>query len=113
MSRQWNYAPTQTVTVSEPALREIIKALRFKLIQKSKGTNDEFLLTKLFNEYDMNKSGYICHDELDLMLKKLELPIQDKFLNPLFAKLDKNESGRIEYDEFKRFVFFDLGRGGT
>jgi Ca2+-binding EF-hand superfamily protein len=49
--------------------------LRFKLIQKSKGTNDEFLLTKLFNEYDENKNGYISSFELDLMLKKLELPV--------------------------------------
>ena len=105
--RQWDYSPPACQRVTEEALREIIKALRFKLIQKSKGTNDEFLLTKLFNEYDENKSGFICPVELDCMLKKLELPVQEQYLQPLFARLDRNQSGRIEYDEFKRFVFFD------
>jgi Ca2+-binding EF-hand superfamily protein len=41
------------------------------------------------------------------MLKKLELPIREIAVEPLFRKLDKNSTGYIEYDEFKRFVFFD------
>jgi len=88
-------------------VKEVVKALRFKLIQKSKGTNDEFLLTKLFNEFDENKNGYISSFELDLMLKRLELPVPAEIVEPLFKTLDKNQSGYIEYDEFKRFIFFD------
>ena len=45
--------------------------------------------------------------ELDLMLKKLEVPVQARLVGPLLKKLDKNETGFIEYEEFKRFVFFD------
>jgi Ca2+-binding EF-hand superfamily protein len=41
------------------------------------------------------------------MLKQLELPISPELVEPLFRKLDKNSSGSIEYDEFKRFLFFD------
>jgi Ca2+-binding EF-hand superfamily protein len=41
------------------------------------------------------------------MLKKLELPIPEQAVEPLFRKLDKNSSNYIEYDEFKRFLFFD------
>lgn len=85
----------------------MVKALRFKLIQKSKGTNDEFLLRKLFSEYDENRNGYISSLELDLMLKKLELPVAEAIVEPLFRVLDKNHSGFIEYDEFKTFIFFD------
>lgn len=45
--------------------------------------------------------------ELDLMLKKLEVPVQARLVGPLLKKLDKNETGFIEYEEFKRFIFFD------
>jgi Ca2+-binding EF-hand superfamily protein len=71
VSQQWNYSPNNTPTVSEQYLREIIKALRHKLIQKTNGTNDEFLLKKLFTGFDENKNGYISAFELDLMLKRL------------------------------------------
>ena len=103
----WGYAPERCQEANEESLRFIIKSLRFKLIQKSKGTNDEFLMRKLFNEYDENKNGFISPFELDLMLKRLELPITPEFVEPLFKKLDKNCTGNIEYDEFKRFIFFD------
>lgn len=52
ISKQWGYNPPKEEVVTEEALKEIIKALRYKLIQKSKGTLDEFLMRKLFNEYD-------------------------------------------------------------
>jgi|JI10StandDraft_1071094.scaffolds.fasta_scaffold793699_1 calcium-binding protein CML len=64
-------------------------------------------MRKLFNEFDENKNGFISAFELDLMLKKLELPIAAEQVEPLLRKLDRNQSGSIEYDEFKRFVFFD------
>lgn len=41
------------------------------------------------------------------MLKKLELPVAEAIVEPLFRVLDKNHSGFIEYDEFKTFIFFD------
>jgi len=64
-------------------------------------------LKKLFNEFAESKSGYISQIEFDLMLKKLELPIAATNGKSLFKKLDKNKSGLIEYEEFKRFIFFD------
>ena len=64
-------------------------------------------MKKLFNDFDENRNGFISPFELDLMLKKLELPIKELAVEPLFRKLDKNNSGYIEYDEFKKFLFFD------
>lgn len=49
VSKQWGYVASKQDGITEEALREIIKSLRFKLIQKSKGTYDEFLMKKLFN----------------------------------------------------------------
>lgn len=56
-------------------MRNIVKTLRYKLIQSTSGTHEEFLLKKLFNEFDTNKSGYITIDELYAMTIKLEIPI--------------------------------------
>ena len=52
VSHQWSYTPEKVATVSQEKVKEVVKALRFKLIQKSKGTNDEFLLNKLFDGFD-------------------------------------------------------------
>ena len=56
---QWGYNPELKPETNEETMRFIIKSLRFKLIQKSKGTNDEFLMKKLFNQFDENKNGFI------------------------------------------------------
>jgi Ca2+-binding EF-hand superfamily protein len=52
-------------------------------------------MKKLFSEFDENKNGFISPYELDLMLKKLELPIREIAVEPLFKRLDKNNSGFI------------------
>lgn len=44
----WNHTPKKIEEVKEEEVKAAIKALRFKLIQKSQGTKDEFLLRKLF-----------------------------------------------------------------
>lgn len=49
------------------------KELRAKLIQKSQGTKDEYLVHKLFEEFDLNQNYSIGPYELDLMLKKLKV----------------------------------------
>ena len=52
-------------------------------------------MKKLFKEFDETNNGYISPIELDLMLKKLELPIPAESVEPLFKRLDKNKSGFI------------------
>ena len=84
-----------------------MKELRFKLIQRSQGTQDEYLLRKQFEEFDRNKNYSIGTYELDLMMKKIGVPVPPRLVEPMLVKLDKNCSGYIEYEEFKKFIFFD------
>lgn len=35
------------------------------------GTHEEFVLKQIFNEFDVNKNGSLCDDELYTMLVKL------------------------------------------
>ena len=57
--------------MKEEEVKGAIKGFRYKLIQKSQGTSDEFMLRKIFNEFDKNKNSMLGAYELDLMLKKL------------------------------------------
>lgn len=75
MKNVWSFTDTHHFEVSNNDLRNIVKTLRYKLIQSTSGTHEEFLLKKLFNEFDTNKSGYITIDELYAMTIKLEIPI--------------------------------------
>lgn len=81
--------------------------MRFKLIQMTGGTHEEYILKQLFSEFDTNKNGVLGEDELYTMLVKLEIPTEKRLVQPLLKKLDKNNSGVVEYDEFKNFLFFD------
>ena len=103
----WNFTPEKMVAVKEEEVKSALKELRFKLIQKTQGTQDEYLLRKLFEEFDRNKNSSIGTYELDLMLKKVGVPVAPRFVEPMLVKLDKNCSGYIEYEEFKKFIFFD------
>ena len=77
------------------------------MIQKSQGTKDDFLLRKLFEEFDRNQNYSIGSYELDLMLKQLDVKASPKLIDPLLSKIDLNKSGFIEYDEFKKYLFTD------
>lgn len=88
-------------------LKKIVKEFRFKLIQKTQGTNDEFMMRKLFQQFDQNQNQAIGAYELDLMLKKLEIPAPPHLVSPLLEIFDRNKTGMIEYAEFREFIFFD------
>lgn len=69
--------------------------LRAKLIEKSQGTKDEYLLMKLYEQFDLNQNYSIGPYELDLMLKKLKIDAAPKIIDPLVQKIDKDKKGWI------------------
>lgn len=60
---------------SQEEIKKIVKALRYKLIQMTSGAHEEFLLKKVFKNFDTNNSGYLTLDELYALCIKLEIPI--------------------------------------
>jgi Ca2+-binding EF-hand superfamily protein len=68
------------------------------------GSHEEYLLRKIFNDFDINKSGYLSIDELYAMLIKLEIPVSKKYLSALFKRFDTNKSGVIEFEEFLNYL---------
>lgn len=100
----WGIVEDKESTISVDEVRDIIKTLRYKLIQLSKNSQDEYLLRKLFREFDLSKSGFLTLDELHAMMIRLETPINANYLAAVFAFIDKNKSGYIEFEEFVNLV---------
>ena len=103
----WRIAEDETSKIKKETVRNIVKNFRFKLIQLSKGTQDEFLLRKMFKDFDVNKSGYITIDELNALLVRIEMPLHPSHLGSIFSHIDTNKSGFIEFEEFVYFLIND------
>lgn len=77
----------------------LINTVRAKLLTLSK-TQDEYLLRKLLDEYDTDRSGGISVDEFIWLLYKLGIAVEKKYVLALFERFDLNKSGAIDYEEF-------------
>jgi Ca2+-binding EF-hand superfamily protein len=67
------------------------------LLSKANNTTEEFLLRKIFKEFDRNESGDLTVDELWAMFAKLEISCERKYLMGVFKKIDADNSGTIEF----------------
>jgi len=75
ITKTFGITETDDAQIRSEEIKEILRQIRYKLIQKTKGIQDEILLRKLFVEYDTSKSGYLTLDELQAMMIKLDIPI--------------------------------------
>jgi len=107
LQNTWTIEEDKESTISVHEIKDIIKTLRFKLIQRAHAGKDETLLRKLFQDFDLNKSGYLTLDELQAMMIRLECPVHINYLAAVFSYLDKNKSGYIEFEEFTNFIIND------
>lgn len=88
----------------EDKVRFLVQAVRQKLLSKANGTTEEFLLRKIFRDFDTNESGDLTIDELWAMMAKLEICCERKYLLGVFKKIDADNSGTIEFEEFCNFM---------
>lgn len=95
VSNIWHYQLKQQDAVREEAIRTSTKNIRFKLIEKTQGSKDEFIVRKVFDEFDMNKNFYLSSYDLSLMVKKLGLELSPLVIEKIHERTDKNHSGYI------------------
>lgn len=81
--------------------------MRYKLIQKSHSQNEEYLLRKIYGDFDSHRSGTISLNELNAIFLKLDVPISKKHLQLFFDKFDTNKTGHAEFDEILNFILYD------
>ncbi|KAL5240371.1 hypothetical protein ACI65C_007781 [Semiaphis heraclei] len=57
----------------------------------------------IFNQYDANKDGYLCRNELKRMMIKRRVPWTENSLNQLIDDVDKDKDGKLTFREAKYF----------
>lgn len=107
VSSQWHYTPEKLLAVKEDVIRKEIKNIRYKLIEKTQGSKDELLIRKLFEEYDVNNNFYMSPYDTSQMIKKLGLEVAPQLAESIHERIDKNNSGYVEFEEFKKFLYYD------
>lgn len=60
VSSHWDAPYKQKEQPSIEQIKEAIKIIRFKLLQMVEGTHEEFVLKRVFDEFDLNKNGSLC-----------------------------------------------------
>lgn len=103
MESVWTIAENEEDLVFKERLDQLVNMVRLKLQNYSK-TQDEYMLRKIFKDFDTNKSGFLTVDELQAMLFKMGISVERKYLMALFKSFDTNKSGTIEFEEFCIFI---------
>ena len=66
-----------------------------------------FYLNKKIRKYDLNNSGAITADELQVVLSKMHRFVSREQCQELIRKVDKNKDGLIQIDEFAEMLELD------
>ena len=80
--------------------------MRQRLLAISNNNQEEFVLRKIFKDFDANGSGAITIDELMGMLAKLGISVERKYVNGILKELDQNKTGMLEFEEFTTFLLY-------
>ena len=64
MESVWQVREDEDADVDPKHLEHIVKLIRHKLLDLSKGSSDEYVLRQLYMEFDTNKNGSLCVEEL-------------------------------------------------
>ncbi|XP_015366773.1 PREDICTED: EF-hand domain-containing protein D2-like [Diuraphis noxia] len=54
----------------------------------------------IFNQYDANKDGYLCRNELKRMMIKRRVPWTENSLSQLIDDADKDKDGKLTFREY-------------
>lgn len=107
MESVWGISEDDDTECNKDHIRELTKLIRERLLKKSGQSSEEYVLRKLFNYFDVNKSGNITMDELAAMLAKLEISVERKYINGIMKHIDADNNGAIEFNEFLNFIIMD------
>mmetsp|Transcript_10671 Transcript_10671/g.21064 ORF Transcript_10671/g.21064 Transcript_10671/m.21064 type:complete len:291 (-) Transcript_10671:125-997(-) len=92
-------------------LAKVEATLLDKIRQRTKSTmKEKEFLRKAFRYLDQDKSETISKKEMQGMLKKFGMNVEDRIIEALFAKFDTNKDGEIDYLEFVDHLYPGVSR---
>ncbi len=92
---------------SNDDIKGIVREIRQKVTQMTKGSKEEYFLRRLFWDYDIEKSGMITPDAFQVVMASINIGVDRKYINGIFKKFDANRKGTIPYENFLYYIFHD------
>lgn len=101
----WRVAENPSRQVTQKDLEALMAQVRFALLKcGTERHTEEFVLREVFREFDKDCNGVLSKVELNALLQKINLCVDEKYLEALITKLDTNKNGVIEFEELVSFV---------
>lgn len=101
----WRVAENPSRQVTQKDLEALMAQIRFALLKcGTERHTEEFVLREVFREFDKDCNGVLSKVELNALLQKINLCVDEKYLEALITKLDTNKNGVIEFEELVSFV---------
>ena len=91
---------------SSQEVKDYVKILREKLINKTSGVMDEYLLASKFKEYDPEKSGLLHMVQLQAIAMQLNIEIPDNVVISLFDGLSSCRGDFVEFKQLNDFLLY-------
>ena len=102
MESTWQIVEQEDVDVTRQTVKHLHSEVKQRIMQLAK--NDQTLLKKIFNDFDLNGSESLTIDEVTNLIIKLRISVERKFIYPFFKIVDANNSGAIEFEEFEKYI---------
>lgn len=101
----WGVQESATATVKRTDLETITATIRRKMLDLSTSTQSaEFVMRAVYREFDRQNSGVMTSEQLQAMLLKLQVAVEQRYLDALLARFDRRGDGCIEFEEFISYL---------
>lgn len=101
----WGVEEAATMAVKKTELEHITKTIRHRLLDLSSALiSGEHVMRNVFRECDGDRSGMMTSAELQQMLIKIQVVVDQCYLDALLKRFDRRGDGVIEFEEFIGYV---------
>ena len=104
MESTWNICEDEDDSEYHAKIEHYTSYVHDQLVGLTGGSQDELLIRKIYDDFDLNQNGMITIDEFANMVAKLEISVERKYLRGIFREIDLDKSGAIEFNEFYNFA---------
>lgn len=104
MEQTWCISEQDQSAEYKEKLQYLLMEMKPRILALTRNSTDPQMLKKVFEDFNVHKTGHLTVDEISFMLPKLQMSVERKYLYPLFKVLDANNSGAIEFDEWCNYL---------
>lgn len=104
MESTWNICEDEDDATYHHKISQYVDYVHSQLQNLTGGSKDKHLISKIFDDFDLNQNQIITIDEFANMVAKLEISVERKYLRGIFREIDQDKSGAIEFEEFYNFA---------